>query len=129
MRRTLFCLLILLTAFRGMVGDAMAYGMTQQALHSTNAPELIAPSADSARADGDFSSLKSSSMPCHDATADAATETSTHACSSCMVCHSPMLERKAVVTSLTKPMTAYTLSQERDWANADLFRLQKPPVS
>ncbi len=129
MRRTMFCLLILLTAFRGMVGDAMAYGMTQQALHSTNATEFVASHADSAGADGHFSSLKSSSMPCHEATTDAATEAPTHACNSCMVCHSPMLERKAVVTSLTKPMTAYTLSQERDWANADLFRLQKPPVS
>jgi hypothetical protein len=39
-----------------------------------------------------------------------------------------MLERKAVLTGLTKQMTAYNLSQERDWSNADLIRLQKPPV-
>lgn len=128
MRRTLFCLLILLTAFRGMVGDVMAYGMTQQALQDANATELVAPHADSATADGHFSFLKPASMPCHEVPSDAATDTPTHACNSCMVCHSPMLERKAVLTGLTKQMTAYTLSQERDWANADLIRLQKPPV-
>lgn len=128
MRRALFSLLILLTAFRGMVGDAMAYGMTQQALHSLNTIESIAQPADFAAALGHVSSERAASMPCHEATDDPSTNGNSHSCSSCMVCHSPVIERSTSAAGLVQHVTVYAKPQEHDWVSAELSRLQKPPV-
>jgi hypothetical protein len=65
-RRALFTVLILLTALRGMVGDAMAYGMTEQMMQ-TNATYSIALGAVSMQASGHFEHQKALSVPCHDA--------------------------------------------------------------
>ena len=137
MRRFFFSLLILLTAFRGIAGDAMAYSMnlaqlqqsTSYAAGSVVATELIASSADSMTATGQFSLKKAAPMPCHEPASDADSDTPSHTCSTCMVCHSPVLQRASIVMNTPEFVAAYIARQDSTWASAELARQQKPPVS
>lgn len=121
MRRTLFCLLILLTALRGMVGDAMALEMArmQSPLSAAMSHELQA------------SPQEAASPPCHDAapsTPDNAAQTSSE-CTACQVCHSPALQRLAALPELSKPVASFAARDASKWMSADLIQLQKPPLS
>ena len=121
MRRTLFCLLILLTALRGMVGDVMALEMArmQSPLAAAMSHEMQNPVQEV------------SSPPCHDtapSTADNASHTSSE-CTSCQVCHSPALQRLAALPELSKPVASFAARDASKWMSADLTHLQKPPVS
>lgn len=142
MRRIFFSLLILLTAFRGIVGDAMAYEMAaglqqkpSSAAHSKaiNATDLVAPRADSITAKAQFDSNFHASVPCHesakDVDAQSQADDSEHSCATCMVCHSPAMERPSVTAHLPKLAFSYILRQDNNWVSADLTHLQKPPVS
>lgn len=128
MRRIFFSLMILLTAFRGMAGDAMAYDMTSGMMQQTNAIESIANRAYSMPTTGHFSFEIAASMPCHEAAEVSSAAGNSHSCSSCMVCHSPVIERSTSVAGLAQYVTAYATLQEHDWVSAELSRLQKPPV-
>jgi hypothetical protein len=133
MRRALFGLLILLTAFRGMVGDAMAYemsmGLAQHSLASNNSIEPIAPGANFVTATDHFASEQHTAMPCHGAAEEASANAPSHDCNACQVCHSPALQRSSLLASLMHAPTAYAQREDRDWLSADLTPLQKPPVS
>jgi cytochrome c553 len=121
MRRTLFCLLILLTALRGMVGDAMAMEMARMQsppsavmLHEMQTPAQAA-----------------ATPPCHDAapsTPDDAAQSSSE-CTACQVCHSPALQRLAALPELSKPVASFAARVASKWMSADLIQLQKPPLS
>lgn len=128
MRRIFFSLLIVLTAFRGMVGDAMAYGMTSGMTQQINALESIASIPYSMPAIGDFLTKKAASMPCHEAADDATTDSIAHSCNSCMVCHSPLIQHCAVEARLSQHVAAYAWLPERIWMSVDRSPLQKPPV-
>jgi hypothetical protein len=134
MRRALFSLLILLTAFRGMVGDAMAYemrlgGMGQHSVISANAADLVAPRAESSESVNHLSSEKHAATPCHGATDDTPTIAASHDCNACQVCHSPALQRSNLPISLMQTPAAYASREDRSWQSADRAPLQKPPVS
>jgi hypothetical protein len=121
MRRTLFCLLILLTALRGMVGDAMALEMArmQSPLSVAMSHEMQTPTQETV------------SHPCHDAapsTPNNAAPTSSE-CTACQVCHSPALQRLAALPELSKPAASFAVRDASKWMSADLIPLQKPPLS
>ncbi|TAG27130.1 MAG: hypothetical protein EAZ37_06365 [Burkholderiales bacterium] len=129
MRRTLFCLLILLTAFRGMVGDAMAYGMTQQAMQNMIAIESVASPADSMPATGHFSPEKAASMPCHETADDSPAGSTTNACTTCQVCHlTASLPSVLVSTHAVHPMRDAPKALALPWHSAELARANKPPI-
>ncbi len=129
MRRIFFSLLILLTAFRGMVGDAMAYGMSQQAMQNNFAIEIVASDADSMPATGHFSSEKVTSMPCHQASDDASMDASANACTTCQVCHLTA-SLPSTFLSLAAHAPARELQTARNslWHSAELQRTSKPPI-
>jgi hypothetical protein len=133
MRRALFSLLILLTAFRGMVGDAMAYemrlgGMGQHSMISANATHFVAPRTDSSESVNDFSFKKHAATPCHGVADDTPTIAASHDCNACQVCHSPALQRSNLLVSLMQTPAAYASREGHSWQSADQSPLQKPPV-
>jgi hypothetical protein len=132
MRRALFSLLILLIAFRGMVGDAMAYGMTsglmQQSLQNVNATESIAARADSMPAIGHLSSENMASMPCHEASDDAPADAASHACTTCQVCHLTASLPSSFVSLSAQPLRNVQTAWQRTWNSAELQPTQKPPI-
>ncbi|MFM7332205.1 MAG: hypothetical protein ACKO1L_11210 [Brachymonas sp.] len=136
MRRFVFSLLIVLTAFRGLVGDAMAYGMTagllQQAQHAAgvqNAPKMLASGVNSMPASAHFSSEKTVSMPCHGAQDDAPTNAAPSACTTCQVCHLtaslPDLLRCAEGIAAEQMLNA---TAPTAWLSAEQQRASKPPI-
>jgi hypothetical protein len=133
MRHLFFSLLILLTAFRGMAGDAMAYdmtsGMTQQLLQQTHATESVASRAYSMPATGHFSSENQASMPCHEAAEQTTDDSSSHACTTCQVCHLtaslPSIMQSAAIEQLARDLQAAPGSS---WLSAELQRTSKPPI-
>jgi hypothetical protein len=137
-RKNISLFIILLIALRGFIGDAMAYEMTAGMLKTStantqsmdsNATKLVAPSAYSMPAIGQFSSEKVASMPCHEAADDTDVDSNSHSCSACMVCHSPLAQLFTVVTSQSQQAQAYVMLQDRAWMSAELSLFQKPPVS
>jgi hypothetical protein len=129
MRRALFSLLILLTAFRGMLGDAMAYGMTQQAMHNSTAIESVAPRADSMPPTGHFSSEKAASMPCHEAADDAQADAAPSACTTCQVCHlTASLPSVLMSAHAVHPLREAPEALALPWHSAELHRASKPPI-
>jgi hypothetical protein len=131
MRRTLFSLLILLTALRGMVGDVMAYGMTQQAMQNQNAIaiESIAQQIDSMPASGHFSAEKAVSMPCHETADEASVETAANSCSTCQVCHLAVsLPNAGLGIATDAPLRELQIARNSIWHSAELHRASKPPI-
>lgn len=121
MRRTLFCLLILLTALRGVVGDAMAIEMARMPGSASAAItlEMQTPAQEAA------------SPPCHDAassTPDNAAPSASE-CTACQVCHSPVLQRSPALHELSKSIASFAAVDISIWVSADLIQLQKPPLS
>jgi hypothetical protein len=133
-RRALFTVLILLTAFRGMVGDAMAYGMTGQMMNPQITMNIIAFSADSMPANGHLEHQKVATMPCHESMAaqdvPVSTEKSETVCSTCQVCHLSVTLPFSIVSHspsvhhADKPSLSVSA-----WVSADLALLSKPPLS
>ncbi len=114
-RRALFTILILLTAFRGVVGDAMAYEMAQGMLQPINASSTAG-------------------MPCHEAQATAEMPVDEPpqalACSTCQVCHlSVTLPFSASAHTPTVPRASKPHLSVSAWVSADLRLLSKPPLS
>jgi Tfp pilus assembly protein PilV len=129
MRRVFFSLLILLTAFRGMVGDAMAYEMTQQAMQNSIAIESIAHRADSMSAAGHFSSEKAALMPCHQASDDMPSEVSANACTTCQVCHlTASLPSALLGIKADAPRHGLQAAGTSSWLSAELQSASKPPI-
>ncbi len=133
-RRALFTALILLTAFRGMVGDVMAYGVTQQMMNAQGTINSIAPSADSMPASGQFEHQKVASMPCHDvaSTQGIGVEipASESVCSTCQVCHlSVTLPISAVAQLQALPHMDKPSLRGSTWVSADPRLTSKPPLS
>jgi hypothetical protein len=129
MRRTLFSLLILLTALRGMVGDVMAYGMTQQAMQNAIAIESIAQQIDSIPASGHFSAEKAVSMPCHQSVDEASVETAANSCSTCQVCHlAASLPNTGLGIATDAPLRELQAARTSIWHSAELHRASKPPI-
>lgn len=129
-RRALFTVLILLTAFRGAVGDVMAYGMTKQAI----AINSIALSAASMPGNDRFDSKIMDSMPCHEGAAEQGVEasmpTSESVCSTCQVCHLCVTLPLSAVSCPPVLLQADKPSlRVSAWASADLRLLAKPPLS
>ncbi len=122
MRKLLTHLLILLTAFHGMVGNVMAYGMMQEAT------ELIAIHVDSTPAIGQVDHKKSSVMPCHSAGDE---DIATHAaeqCKTCQICHlsaylvQPVLAASPMLAS--EPLATFA----ENFTSADPLRAAEPPI-
>lgn len=129
MRRALFCLLILLTAFRGIVGDAMAYGMTQHAMQNSVAIKFISKNAYSMPAAGHLSSEKAASMPCHQASDDMPAEVSANACTTCQVCHlTASLPSALLGFKADAPRHDLQAAGQSPWLSAELQRASKPPI-
>lgn len=121
MRRIVFCLLILLTAFRGMAGDAMAIEMFQ--MHSGSSQLTIVAAADSQAGNA-------STPPCHSASeASAEAEHASSECTSCQVCHSPVMQMHTPLLEQASSVAAYSLRATAEWVSAELTHLHKPPVS
>lgn len=129
MRRFFFALLILLTAFRGMVGDAMAYemsfGLVQQVSVATYS---VALSAAGKPANGHLASKVQTSMPCHDAADDEATSASP-VCTTCQVCHLTA----SLPTALSDLPVGHAMrdvpgAQTKPWLSAEQALLIKPPI-
>ncbi|MBS7806368.1 hypothetical protein [Variovorax sp. PCZ-1] len=129
MRRIFFSLLIVLTAFRGLVGDAMAYEMTSGMLHKTqNAIESIAASADSMPANSHFPHEKAASMPCHEAVNDTSADASSHACNTCQVCHLSASLPSAFMSLNAQPLRDVQAAWESTWHSAEQQHIRKPPI-
>jgi hypothetical protein len=144
MRRALFILLITLTAFRGMVGDVMAYGMADAAVqgarsiqqerlasaHSLhqNTPENIADGVDSMPATGHSEHKYASSMPCHSATDEDSPSSSFAQCTTCQICHlSAFLTQPSLVATTflaTAPLAVFA----ETFASSDPLRAAEPPI-
>ncbi len=133
--------MILLIAFRGIAGDAMAYDMRSGLLQKPSpvessgdpyAMKSIANHADSMLATPQFGLKNFAAMPCHesplDASSQATPDDAAHACTACMVCHSSVLESPPFIITLPKLAAAYALVQDMTWLSADLPHVQKPPV-
>ena len=128
MRRSLLTLLILLTVLRGLVGDAMAYGMTGQMMNAHVAINSIALNAYSMPDSEHFEHQKAAAIPCHDA-ADI-DDTAEQACSTCQVCHLSVSIPLSLAAQLgALPQASAPSLQARSWASADLKQLSKPPLS
>jgi cytochrome c553 len=114
MRRALFCLLILLTAFRGVVGDAMAYSMTAGHVSTQSAP----------------------SMPCHEtanadetAQAQSTDDAASNACTTCQVCHLTASAPSALSqVAIDSQLGALQSLPCKHWLSADVHRASKPPI-
>jgi hypothetical protein len=133
-RRALFTVLILLTAFRGMVGDAMAYGMTGQMMNAQVAINSVAFGADSMPGNARFDSKIMDLMPCHESSAEQAmdinTPSSESVCSTCQVCHlSVTLPLPVFTCSPTLPQSNKPSLRAGSWVSAELRLLSKPPLS
>jgi hypothetical protein len=131
MRRLFFSLLILLTAFRGLVGDAMAYEMTKQMTHGKmqGATQSVAHHADSTPSNGHISSKKPVPMPCHEIAGEDAVQEPSLACTTCQVCHlSASLPQPAVGIATLAPASDLQIPSSIAWRSADQQRLIKPPI-
>jgi hypothetical protein len=134
MRRSLLTFLIVLTILRSLVGDAMAYGMTQGG--SLTPPQFatnsVASNTDFMPARGHSDVNIKVAMPCHDAemgndNPDVAAQST---CTTCQVCHLaaslPCNEMPAVVL---RPVALLPQTEPSSWVNAQLLRPSKPPLS
>jgi hypothetical protein len=120
MRRYFMVALILLTALRGMVGDAMALEMSR--MHSGMAD--VAAQVEHLPAE------PVAARPCHEVMQDsAATEPTAPECTSCQVCHSPVLPFEFIAFSQVLPLSGAANRAALHWVSAELIQLQKPPVS
>jgi hypothetical protein len=136
MRRFLLSLLILLTVFRGAMGDAMAMEMGAGS-GKAFAIENIAYQAINTPATGSFYSndqatAASQLPPCHQNAATAVDESAkpSHAqCVACQVCHSSACAF-TVLAVVVEPLAQEPPHSElRTWHSADLGTSFKPPVS
>lgn len=121
MRSLLFCLLILLTALRGMVGDAMALEMARtQSPASVSVPHAAVAA-----------SPKTTAHPCHEEASPSKpdAEQTSSPCTDCQVCHSLALQRLMAFSTLYKLATTYAAPDAWTWMSADLIHQQKPPLS
>ena len=122
MKKFAINLLILLTAFQGMVGSAMAYGMMQEA------SEIIAINEYSTLASGQFDHKNSSVMPCHSAVDEDITAHAAGQCTTCQICHlsaeltQPTLSFSLLLTSA--PVATFAES----YTSADPLRIVEPPI-
>ena len=130
MRRFLFSLLILLTALRGGIGDAMAYRMTQGMMSQMSTTSLIASSANSMPATEHFEHQKAIAMPCHEVSQDdPGAQGASPACTTCQVCHLSVSLPWAVATAVQAlPQAAQPSQPVAVWASADLALFSKPPI-
>jgi hypothetical protein len=120
MRRTFFCLLMLLTALRGMVGDAMALEMSR--MHA--GADGIAVQA------AHHSDHEPAAFPCHEADASSP-ELGGYAgseCHSCQICHSPALQRIHLNSEPNGLIAHGDPLAESPWMSADPAPAQKPPI-
>ena len=144
MRRALFILLITLTAFRGMVGDVMAYGMADAAvqgalsmqqlelssahsLHQTT-PESIAARAYSMPANGHFEHKNASPMPCHSAADEDSPSTAFAQCKTCQICHLSAFLTQPSLVATSFLATAQLAVFTETFASADPLRAAEPPI-
>jgi hypothetical protein len=136
MRRFVLTLLILLTVFRGAVGDAMAMDMGLGSGKAV-ATENIAAHAANTPADSGFDSdgqaaTVSGLPPCHQ-NADSAGEDgatpSQAQCLICQVCHSSACTPMVLAVALAPFAQEPPHNGLRTWRSADLSASFKPPVS
>ncbi len=122
MRKLVTHFLILLTAFQGMVGSVMAYGMMQEA------SEIIAINEYYKTASGQFDHKNSSEMPCHSAVDEDITAHAAGQCTACQICHlnaeltQPTLSVSLLLTSA--PVVTFVES----YTSADPLRIAEPPI-
>jgi hypothetical protein len=135
MRRFLLSLLILLTVFRGALGDAMAMDLgvgsgKAVAIETIAAPAVNTPAKN--HFDSDTQAAASPLTPCHENAAPAGDEgaTSSHAqCVACQVCHSSACTPVVLAVALPPLAQEPPHSGPRTWHSADLSASFKPPVS
>jgi hypothetical protein len=116
-KRLTLLLLVLLTVFRGVVGDAMAIEM------GTHAPSTLGAESSQSQ------TLSAAKPPCHGQDDSAQTETAEPTkCTACQVCH-----MATFVPSVAEPqLAAFTgeppLEFVTPWHSADRAASFKPPV-
>jgi hypothetical protein len=122
MRRYLMAFLIVLTALRGLAGDAMAVTM----LSSGHAP--MAAMMGSPHHEAEMPQA-TSSHPCHEAAAS--DDTPSHgasSCTTCQLCHlSVFTPTQASLAPVQLPHATPALSSLA-WASAERVSLVKPPI-
>ncbi len=128
MRRFILALLILLTVFRGAVGDAMAVEMGRGQVMAS-ATEMVAAHAGNTLASDAFGMQNASKMPCHEAMPMSQTDDAGLAqCVSCQVCH------LSAFAPMDAQLPAFQFAQEPPrhvsaiWHSAELVASFKPPV-
>lgn len=134
MRRFCLGLLILLTALRGVAGDAMALRAIEQApgmlLGSVLAPSLSQPMQAAHVQSSDAQSEHHAALPCHGPEAAQGDEVQSHGgCDTCQVCHSGVLiGTLAAPNPSAQPL--FELNPSRtNWRSALLPVASKPPIS
>jgi hypothetical protein len=116
MRRFFKIFLIALLALRALVGNAMAYEMTQAMM---NEPATVV---------AQVASQEMSSMPCHTVASDEASSAAHPACTTCQVCHmSAFLPVSLLQVAQALPSEMPAL-QEAAWFSFDNALVSKPPI-
>ncbi len=128
MRRFLITLLVLLTVFRGVVGDATAVEMGL-GLATNNATEIVAAHAGNTPVNDALSPTNAAKAPCHEGMPMPQAEDAGLAqCFSCQVCH------LSAFAPMNAQLSAFQFAQEPPrqataiWHSAELIASFKPPV-
>jgi hypothetical protein len=134
MRRFCLSLLILLTALRGVAGDAMALRAIEQApgmlSGSVLAPSLSQPMKAAAAQSSEVQSEHHVALPCHGPEAAQGDDVQSHGgCETCQVCHSGVLiGMLAAPNPSVQPLIELNPSRTI-WRSALLPAVSKPPIS
>jgi hypothetical protein len=108
MRRFFFSLLIVIIAFRGMVGDVMAVGMASAPMQSSEQAQHV--------------------MPCHDAAETDDQGALFGQCKTCQVCHLSACLTPSITANLDRLSIAAPLLRSESFASAEALRASKPPI-
>jgi hypothetical protein len=118
MRRFFTLFLIGLLALRALVGDAMAYEMTQALMGSPNQQQVAA---------SDNPPSHAAEMPCHPAASEDGGAEKT-ACTTCQVCHLSAFLPASLPSLASELPAAQANPVASAWFSADGALVSKPPI-
>jgi hypothetical protein len=116
MRRFFKVFLIALLAMRALVGNAMAYEMTQAMMNEPAAATAqVAPQ-------------ETSSMPCHSVMNDEASSAAHPACTTCQMCHMSAFLPVSLLPMAQALPSDMPAVQAVAWFSAESALVNKPPI-